>query len=160
MNAIYATAATQSLTTVSVFISDFCSAPKTEANQRAQAFLKGLADGERDRFLALTQAVRNVISVHETLVMAAAYLNDNNDEQIGEGLPFALAETLTALVSGYNNGETLGGLEGGNSWRDGVSLLNKYASSLMSDLNLNENSELKAAFLGCLEGKIEIKKAK
>lgn len=160
MNAIYATAATQSLTTVSVFISDFCSASKTDANKRAQDFLKGLADGERDRFLALVQAVRNVISTHETLVMAAAYLNDNNDEQIGDGLPFALAETLTALVNGYNNGETLGGLEDGNSWRDGIGLLNKYAPSLMSDLNLNENSELKAAFWGCLDGKIEIKKVK
>lgn len=159
MNAIYATA-TQSLTTVSGFISDFCSAPKTEPNKRAQDFLKELADGERGRFLALTQAVRNVISTHETLVMAASYLNDKNDEPIGEGLPFALAETLIALVNGYNNGETLGGLEGGNSWRDGVSLLNKYAPSLMSDLDLNKNSELKAAFLGCLNGKIEIKKAK
>ena len=159
MNPIYATA-TQSLAAISNFISDFCSAPKTAGNKQAQAFLKGLADGERDRFLVLVQAVRNVISAHETLVMAAAYLNESNDEPIGEGLPFALAETLTALVNGYNNGEALGGFEGGNSWRDGIGLLNKHAPSLMADLNLDENSELKAAFFGCLEGKIEIKKVK
>lgn len=159
MNPIYATA-TQSLAAISNFISDFCSAPKTAGNKQAQAFLKGLADGERDRFLTLIQAVKNVILAHETLAMAAAYLNDRNDELIGNGLPFALAETLTALISGYNNGEVLSGVEGGRSWRDGISLLNKHAPSLMSDLNLDENSELKAAFFGCLEGKIEIKKVK
>lgn len=159
MNAIYATA-TQSLTTISNFISDFCFGSNTEPSKRAQDFLNGLADEECDRFLAMTQAVLNVISAHKTLAMAAAYFNDSNDELIGNGLPFALAETLTALVNGYNNGEALSGVEGGRSWRDGISLLNKHAPSPMSDLNLDENSELKAAFFGCLEGKIEIKKVK
>lgn len=160
MNAIYATASTQSLTTIGGFISDFYSATRTESGRQAQDFINGMNDGERDRFLTLIQAVKNVILAHETLAMAAAYLNDRNDELIGNGLPFALAETLTALISGYNNGEVLSGVEGGRSWRDGISLLNKHAPSLMSDLNLDENSELKAAFFGCLEGKIEIKKVK
>ncbi|MUH03206.1 hypothetical protein GM609_06825 [Bombella sp. ESL0387] len=159
MNAIYATAATQSLAAISNFISDFCSAPKTEANKRAQAFLKGMDDEARGRFLALTQAVRNVISVHETLTMTAAYLNDRNDEQIGEGLPFALAETLTALISGYNNGEALSGVEG-NSWKGGLALLRKISPALTSDLDIEGNSELKKVFFDCLEGKIELKKAK
>lgn len=148
----------QTLSTVSQFLSDFSSGVKTEANKRAQDFLKALPDNERVRFLAFTLAVSSVTMAHDTLSMAAAYLVDSKGILVGQGLPFALAETLTALVNGYNNGETLS--DEGVSWSYGLHLLGVTCPSLMTDLILEENKELEAAFFDCLEGKIEALKVK
>lgn len=164
MNATYATVDKQTPATVSNFLSDFQSAPNSEANNRAQKFLKEMDEDARDRFLKMANIIGNVADAVEILTLAVTYRNKqiigpkgekiSGFSPIGGEITFAAVAVISETIARYNEGLPEGYCER-NSVFDGWDRMR--GTGLINDLDIPEHKSVIEDFIHGDEMEIIIK---